>query len=78
MSDTSSTICQRLMEADAAYHSLIMGSGVRSVVDENGGSVSYSVADSGRLLAYIARLAPLCPGYTPTAPVVTSPLRFIF
>lgn len=74
----SPSICQRLAEADAAYHALLMGGNVRSVTDENGVSVSYSVTDANKLLAYIARLAPLCPSYTPSALAATSPLRFIF
>lgn len=75
---SGTTVCQRLAEADAAYHALLMGSNVRSVTDENGTSVSYSVTDATRLLAYIARLAPLCPSYTPTALAATRPLRFVF
>lgn len=74
----SLTACQKLAEADAAYHSLLMGGGVRSVTDENGVTVTYSFSDPSRLLAYIARLIPLCPTYTPTSFAQPRPLRFMF
>lgn len=61
------TACQRLMEADAAYHSLSIGGGVRAVTDENGERIEYTMANRANLLAYIRTLAPQCPTYQPTA-----------
>jgi hypothetical protein len=80
MGETISTACQRLQEADQAYHDLMRGGMARSVTDENGEQISYTQADAAALLAYIKMLAPLCPTYIPTATVSTQPkpMRFIF
>lgn len=81
MSDVVSTPCQRLQEADQAYHDLMMGGKVRSVQDENGESVSYTQANAQALLDYIRLLAPMCPTYLPTAlgpSGIRKPLRFMF
>lgn len=83
MSDSSSlsTACQRLQQADQAYHDLIRGAKVRSVSDENGENVAYTQADKDALLNYIRTLALQCPTYVPTALGQTSyrpPMRFVF
>jgi hypothetical protein len=80
MGETTSTACQRLQEADQAYHNLMRGGLPARVQDENGESIAYSRADAAALLAYIKTLAPLCPTYIPTATVSTQPkpMRFIF
>lgn len=82
MSDTfSTTACQRLQEADQAFHDLITGAKARSITDENGESIAYTQATANDLLSYIRQLAPLCPAYTPTAlglDAVRKPLRFFF
>lgn len=46
----------RLSEAQAAYHSIMMGGGVKVVVDQNGERVEYQTANIQRLSAYIALL----------------------
>ncbi len=61
------TACTRLMEADQAYHDLMRGAAVRSIVDENGESMSFTQGNRENLLGYIKTLAPQCPAYTPTA-----------
>lgn len=82
MSDSlSTTACQRLQEADQAFHDLITGAKVRSIQDENGETVAYTQATANDLLSYIRQLAPLCPSYTPTAlgaDPVRRPMRFFF
>lgn len=78
---TLSTACQRLQEADQAYHDLMRGGKVRSVQDENGESVAYTQANAEALLQYIRLLAPQCPSYLPTALGPTGfrpPMRFVF
>ncbi len=50
------TLQERLDEAKAALHDLMIGRGVRVVVDQNGERVEYSVANRANLLAYIAML----------------------
>ena len=81
-STTNFTACQRLQQADQAYHDLMLGAKVRSITDENGESLSYTQANADALLTYIRQLAPQCPYYTPTALGSTGgirkPLRFIF
>jgi hypothetical protein len=42
MGETTSTACQRLQEADQAYHDLMRGGMARVVTDENGEQISYS------------------------------------
>ncbi len=50
------TLQERLDEAKAALHDLMIGRGVRVVVDQNGERVEYSVGNRANLLAYIAML----------------------
>jgi hypothetical protein len=79
MGETTTTACQRLQEADQAYHDLMRGGMVARASDENGDSVAYSQTDMAALLAYIKMLAPQCPSYIPTAmSVQPKPMRFIF
>lgn len=82
MSEVNSpTYCQRLQEADQAYHDLLRGAMARSVTDENGEAIAFTQANADALLNYIRQLAPLCPDYTPTALGVVAfrqPLRFVF
>lgn len=81
VNSTNLTACQRLQEADQAYHDLMRGVKVRSVNDENGESISFTQANADALLNYIRQLSPLCPDYIPTAlgaSQVRRPLRFMF
>lgn len=78
---TNITACQRLQQADQAYHDLLLGAKIRSVSDENGESISFTQANADALLNYIRQLAPLCPSYIPTAlaaGAIRRPLRFLF
>lgn len=47
---------QRLEQAEAAYHSLMLGGSVRVVVDQSGERVEYTAANATRLAAYIDQL----------------------
>jgi hypothetical protein len=79
MGETVSTACQRLQEADQAYHDLMRGGALARVQDENGEAVAYTKADAAALLSYIRMLAPQCPSYMPTAmQTQPPPMRFIF
>ncbi len=53
------TNAEKLVEAEAAYHSLMLGGSVRVVVDQNSERVEYTAANAGRLLAYIEYLRSL-------------------
>lgn len=79
MADTL-TACQRLQEADEAYHGLMLGQAVRSVTDENGETLTYTAANRDALLAYIRQLAPFCTDYIPSAIAhcYNRPMRFLF
>ncbi len=55
--------CQLLREADAAWHQMALGGAIRRVVDENGESVEYSMANRAGLLAYIRQLQAQCADY---------------
>jgi hypothetical protein len=50
------TLRTRLAAAENAYDALMRGAGVQSFVDQNQESVRYTVADTGKLAAYIASL----------------------
>lgn len=50
------TLAERLAEAEAALHDLQIGRGVRSITDQNGERVEYSLTSPGRLYSYIADL----------------------
>lgn len=50
------TLQERLIEAEAAYHALLTGSGVAEVRDSNGESIRYTQANASRLRAYILDL----------------------
>lgn len=47
---------QQLAEAEAAYHSLLMGTAVRVFVDQNGEKIEYAAANRGALAVYIQDL----------------------
>ena len=77
----ATTACQRLQEADQAYHDLCRGALARSLTDEGGESIQYTAARRADLLAYIQQLQPQCPDYVATSLSATPnrpPLRFLF
>ena len=53
------TTAQKLVEAEAAYHSLMVMGALRVVVDQNGERVEYTSVNAGNLLRYIAELKEL-------------------
>lgn len=46
----------RLNEAREIYHSVMMGGGVRTFVDQNGERIEYNQTNIGRLALYIQQL----------------------
>lgn len=74
------TVCDRLREADAAYHALTTGASIRSVTDENGEKLEFNAANRLGLLNYIRSLQPFCSDYQATSlvAVMTVPVRFLF
>lgn len=69
----------QLKEAEAAYHQLMIGGGVREIRDQNGESVSFSQSNRQALYAYILQLRNqlgMDGCGTPVAP--TRPLTFIY
>lgn len=56
------TIAEKLVEAETAYHDLMVNGSVRVVVDQNGERVEYTAVNSAKLLAYIAELRALLSG----------------
>lgn len=65
---------QRLAEAKAALHRILLGKGVQSVTDQSGERVVYSTASVSRLRAYIAELEAEVAGSAPA----TGPIRPMF
>ncbi len=61
-----------LAEAKAAYHALMTGTSVVEARDQNGEMIRYSVANAGRLAAYIQQLEWKL---NPTAP--KGPMRLV-
>lgn len=53
---TTLTLAEKLVQAEAAYHALMIGESVREVVDQNGERVVYTAANAARLAQYIAEL----------------------
>ena len=50
------TTADLLSQAEQAYHNLMCGSAVATVVDSDGSRVDYTKADTGKLAQYIAGL----------------------
>lgn len=71
------TLQARLVEAQAAYHTIMLGGGVVVVVDQNGERVEYSRASGPALAKYIATLQAQINAMLGVA-VIGGPLRFIF
>jgi hypothetical protein len=68
------TLAEKLVEAEAAYHELMVNGSVRVVVDQNGERVEYTAVNSAKLVAYIAELRGLIAG----TPLVRGPAGVIF
>ena len=63
------TDAQRLADAEAAYHRLMIGSAFVEVRDSNGEMVRYKPADATKLLAYINNLKRLLGQASPVGPM---------
>lgn len=60
------TLAEKLVQAETAYHDLMIGGAVRVVVDSSGERVEYTSANAGRLYAYIEELRrQIAAGTTP-------------
>lgn len=71
------TNAEKLVEAEAAYHELMLGRAPSVVVDQNGERVEYTRARKADLLAYIADLRDLI-AQEGGATIKRGPLRMIF
>lgn len=69
------TDSEKLVEAEAAYHSLMTGTLARVVVDQNGERVEFTATNAPRLAMYIQQLKNLI---NPPTVSVTGPARFLF
>lgn len=70
------TIAEQLVEAEAAYHSLITGRSARVVIDQNGERVEFVAANRQQLYLYILSLkAQLA---APTTVPANAPASFLF
>lgn len=63
------TLTTRLEEAEAAYHSVLMGRSARVFVDQNGERIEYTASNATRLAAYIAELKRQLDCTTATGPL---------
>lgn len=50
------TLAEKLVEAEAAYHTLMIGGAARVVVDASGERVEYTSSNAAKLEAYIVKL----------------------
>lgn len=71
------TTAEKLVEAEAAYHEIMTGSGVARFQDQNGESVTYTRANAKDLQAYIAYLKSLIAAEAGGS-TYRGPLRFVF
>ena len=71
------TLAEKLVEAEAAYHELMISGSIRVVVDQNGERVEYNKVDAPKLLAYIAELRGLIAAQSGLAPN-RGPAKVIF
>jgi hypothetical protein len=67
------TLAERLVEAENAYHQLLIGGQAVEIRDSSGESIRYSMANASKLKAYIAELRALIAGTQ-----VRRPMRPIF
>lgn len=70
------TDAEKLAEAKVAYHSLLMGTMARVVVDQNGERVEFTAARRADLYAYIRELEGLVNPSEVVPP--NGPLGFVF
>lgn len=56
------TNAEKLVQAEQAYHDLMVNGSVRVVVDQNGERVEYTAVNAAKLLQYITDLRALIAG----------------
>lgn len=71
---TTAELQARLVEAERAYHEIVIGGGVRTLVDQSGERIEYQTANLTRLAAYILDLKR----QLGTLPRQAGPLGFYF
>lgn len=71
---TKEELKARLSEAEKAYHELVTGAGVRTLVDQSGERIEFQATNLPRLLAYIQTLKV----ELGIAPRTAGPLGFYF
>lgn len=77
MTDCTAT-SQLLLEAERAYHQLMLGQSVKVFVDQNGERVEYTTANRDALLNYINALRSKITSGACSTPTQNRPLRFTF
>lgn len=70
------TLAQKLVQAEDAYHRLMIGGQPLVVVDQNGERVEYTRANSAQLRAYILELQRLIASNGAT--IASGPMGVIF
>jgi hypothetical protein len=73
--EEEAAIRQKIAQAEAAYHSLMTGTMLVEVTDQNGERVKFSNSNRLNLYAYIGQLKALLPGATPFG---SAPAAFYF
>ena len=66
---------EKLADAEAAYHELLVGRSARVFVDQNGERVEYTAANRGALARYIQELKAEIAGETSGT---GGPMRMVF
>lgn len=72
--DQKDKIRGRLLEAELAYHRLMLGESAREFVDQNGERVTFTAARASTLAAYIRELKALLE----TRPGAYAPIGFTY
>lgn len=65
----AATLQDLLTEASAAYHQLLIGQSVVSIIDQNGEKITYGQASQRLLAAYIESLKAQIAGTAPVGPM---------
>jgi hypothetical protein len=68
------TDAEKLVDAEAALHEVVLGRQARVLVDQNGERIEYTATNQTNLRKYIAELKAKISG----VPIVGGPLRGVF
>lgn len=74
----AATLAERLTEAEAAYHALLIGQSAAEVRDSNGETLRFTSANASRLKAYIADLKAQIAAEASTTGQPRGPMRPVF